>query len=144
MGLPRLARRHGSLGLLNATFSDYVTVEDNFNGRKQAHAPDYTFNLGMTYQGDNGWFARADFNGSDGFYFSDSHDQQAESREMLNIKLGYQADSWSIYTWGRNVLDETYAVRGFFFGLEPPNYADTLYQHLGDPQHFGVTAQFEF
>ncbi len=135
---------HGALGLLDASFSDYVTVDDNFNGRAQAHAPDYTFNLGLTYAGDTGWFARADFNGSDGFYFSDSHDQQANSREILNLKLGYQADTWSIHAWGRNVLDETYAVRGFFFGLEPPDYADKLYQHLGDPQHFGVTAQFNF
>ena len=135
---------HGSLGLLNATFSDYVTVDDNFNGRKQAHAPDYTFNLGFSYLGDTGWFARADLNGSDGFYFSDSHDQQADSREILNLKLGYQADSWSVYAWGRNVLDENYAVRGFYFGVEPPDFADTLYKHLGDPKHFGVTAQFQF
>ncbi|MGJ8663624.1 MAG: TonB-dependent receptor [Marinicella sp.] len=135
---------HGALGLLNATFSDYVTVDDNFNGRKQAHAPDYTYNLGMSYQGDSGWFARADLNGSDGFYFSDSHDQKADSRELLNIKLGYQADTWSVYAWGRNVLDERYAVRGFFFGLEPPDYVDTLYKHLGDPRHFGITAQFNF
>lgn len=135
---------HGSLGLLNATFSDYVTVDDNFNGRKQAHAPDYTFNLGMSYLGDAGWFARADLNGSDGFYFSDSHDQKAKSREILNLKLGYQADSWSVYAWGRNVLDENYAVRGFYFGVEPPDFADTLYQHLGDPKHFGLTAQFQF
>ncbi len=135
---------HGSLGLLDAEFSDYVTVDDDFTGRAQAHAPDYTFNLGLTYAGDSGWFARADFNGSDGFYFSDSHDQQANSREILNLKVGYQADTWSVHAWGRNVLDETYAVRGFFFGLEPPDYADTLYQHLGDPQHFGVTARFNF
>ncbi len=135
---------HGSLGLLNATFSDYVTVDANYNGRKQAHAPDYTFNIGFSYIGDTGWFARADLHGSDGFYFSDSHEQQANSREILNLKTGYQADSWSVYLWGRNVLDETYAVRGFYFGVEPPDFADTLYKHLGDPKHFGVTAQFEF
>ncbi len=135
---------HGALGLLDATFSDYVTAEENFNGRKQAHAPDYTFNLGFLYQGDTGFFARADLNGADEFYFSDSHQQKSDSYELLNLKLGYQADQWSVYLWGRNVLDENYAVRGFFFGLEPPNYADTLYTHLGDPQHFGLTAQFSF
>jgi len=134
----------GSLGLLDAEFDDYVTVDDNFNGRAQAHAPDYTYHLGLLYQGDRGFFARADLSGSDGFYFSDSHDQQAQQRDILNLKVGYQADSWSVYAWGRNVLDEEYAVRGFFFGLEPPDYADTLYKHLGDPQHFGITALFDF
>jgi iron complex outermembrane receptor protein len=135
---------HGALGLLDATFSDYVTVDNNFNGRKQAHAPDYTYNLGMTYQGDTGWFARADFNGSDGFYYSNSHNQKADNKDLLNLKVGYQANTWAVYAWGRNVLDESYSVRGFYFGLEPPNYEDTLYKHLGDPQHFGVTAQFDF
>lgn len=135
---------HGALGLLDATFSDYVTADSNFNGRKQAHAPDYTYHLGITYMGDAGWFARADLNGSDGFYFSDSHDQKAQSRDLLNLKVGYQAEHWSVYAWGRNITDEKYAVRGFFFGLEPPNYADTLYQHLGDPRHIGITAQFDF
>jgi len=135
---------HGALGWLDASFTDYVTFDDNFNGREQAHAPSYTYNLGLTYQGDTGWFARADLNGSDGFYFSNSHEQQAQSRELLNLKLGYQASNWSVYAWGRNVLDDEYAVRGFYFGLEPPDYADTLYQHLGDPAHFGLTARFNF
>ncbi|MFC3193028.1 TonB-dependent receptor [Marinicella sediminis] len=134
----------GSIGLLDATFDDYVTVDDDFNGRQQAHAPDYTYHLGLSYLSDQGWFARADLNGSDGFYFSDSHDQQAQKRDILNLKVGYQSDHWSVYAWGRNVLDESYAVRGFYFGLEPPDYADTLYQHLGDPQHFGITALFDF
>lgn len=135
---------HGAVGLLDATFSDYVTVDENFNGREQAHAPDYTYNLGLTFQGDTGWFARADFNGSDGFYFSDSHNQKSDNKDLLNLKIGYQANTWAVYAWGRNVLDESYSVRGFYFGLEPPNYEDTLYKHLGDPQHFGVTAQFDF
>ncbi len=135
---------HGAIGLLDATFSDYVTTEVDLTGREQAHAPDYTYNIGMTYQGDTGWFARADLNGSDEFYFSDSHDQIAASKNLLNLKLGYQADNWSVYLWGRNVTDEEYAVRGFFFGLEPPNFEDILYKHLGDPQHFGITAHFMF
>lgn len=135
---------HGALGLLDATFSDYVTAEDNFNGRKQAHAPDYNYNVGFTFESDFGWFARADLNGSDGFYFSNSHDQKAKSRQLLNLKVGYQTYNWSVALWGRNVLDEEYAVRGFYFGLEPPNYENTLYKHLGDPQHFGVTAKYNF
>ncbi|MCX7552506.1 TonB-dependent receptor [Marinicella sp. S1101] len=135
---------HGALGLLDATFSDYVTTDVDLTGREQAHAPDYTYNIGLTYQGDTGWFARADLNGADEFYFSDSHDQIAPSRNLLNLKLGYQADNWAVYAWGRNVTDDEYAVRGFFFGLEPPNFEDKLYQHLGDPQHFGVTAHFDF
>ena len=38
-----------------------------------------------------------------------------------NLKAGYEADRWSVYAWGRNVFDEDYDVRGFFFGNEPPD-----------------------
>jgi len=44
--------------------------------------------------------------------------------------------------WGRNVFDENYAVRGFYFGLEPPAFADKLYVQRGDPRQFGVTVEW--
>jgi hypothetical protein len=38
------------------------------------------------------------------------------------------------------VFDEEYAVRGFYFGLEPPDFANELYIQRGDPRLVGVTA----
>ena len=135
---------HGSLGLLRAEFSEFVTASGGISGRDQAHAPDYQFNLGGEYRADNGFFARVDINGSDEFFFSDSHDQRSDAYELVNLKLGYDAERWAVYAWGRNVFDEDYAVRGFFFGLEPPDFADTRYVQLGDPSHFGITAEVHF
>jgi len=135
---------HGSLGYLKAQYTDYVTIDGDFSGREQAHAPNYTANLGFTFMGDGGFFARMDYQAVDDFYFSNSHDQRADSKQLLHAKVGYQAPQWALYAWGRNVLDERYAVRGFYFGVEPPNFEDTLYTHLGDPQHFGVTFEFDF
>jgi len=135
---------HGSLGYLKATYSDYVTIDGDFSGREQAHAPNYTANIGLTYMGDRGFFTRIDYQAVDNFYFSDSHDQKADAKQLLNVKVGYRAEQWALYAWGRNVLDERYDVRGFYFGVEPPNYEDTRYTHLGDPQHFGLTFEFDF
>ncbi len=135
---------HGSLGYLKATFSDYVTIDGDYSGREQAHAPNYTANIGFTYLGDRGLFARMDYQDVDDFYFSDSHDEKSNSRQLLHVKVGYQAEQWALYAWGRNVLNEQYAVRGFYFGVEPPNFDDTRYTHLGDPQHFGLTFEFDF
>jgi outer membrane receptor protein involved in Fe transport len=83
--------------------------------------------------------ARADVMGSDGFYFDASHDQRARPYVLVNLKAGYQGAQWAVYAWGRNVFDERYAVRGFYFGLEPPDYADKLYVQQGEPQQFGMT-----
>jgi hypothetical protein len=37
-----------------------------------------------------------------------------------------------------------YAVRGFFFGNEPPDFADKLYIQRGDPRQVGVTFHYSF
>ena len=59
----------------------------------------------------------------------------------MNLKAGYAGERWSVYAWGRNVLDEHYAVRGFYFGLEPPDFANKLYVQRGDPRQVGVTSR---
>ena len=62
----------------------------------------------------------------------------------MNLKIGYETDRWAIHAWARNLTDERYATRGFFFGLEPPDYPNRLYTQLGDPRHLGLTARFSF
>ena len=60
----------------------------------------------------------------------------------MNLKLGYEHGSWAAYVWGRNVFDESYALRGFYFGLEPPDFPDKLYVHRGDPRSVGITLEW--
>ena len=50
----------------------------------------------------------------------------------------------TVYAWGRNVFDANYAVRGFYFGLEPPDYANKLYTQRGDPRSLGVTIEWQW
>ena len=57
---------------------------------------------------------------------------------------GYEADRWSVYLWGRNVFDEDYIMRGFFFGNEPPLVENRRYMQLGQPRQFGVKVRWEF
>lgn len=134
----------GSLGLLKAEFDDFVTTEGSFNGREQAHAPSYSFSLGAEYHHLNGFFARIDASGKDSFFFSDSHNQRSKSYQTYNLRIGYQKDTWALTLWGNNIFDKRFATRGFFFGLEPPNFEDTLYVQLGSPRHLGVSFDYNF
>lgn len=134
----------GSLGLLKAEFDDFITTEGNFNGRDQAHAPQYTFSLGAEYHNLKGFFARLDITGKDSFFFSDSHDQQSKSYQLYNLRVGYEKDNWAVTLWGNNIFNKKYATRGFFFGLEPPNFEDTLYLQLGNPRHLGISLEYTF
>jgi hypothetical protein len=42
------------------------------------------------------------------------------------------------------LFDKDYAVRGFFFGNEPPDFPATLYTRFGDPRQVGVTFNMNF
>jgi outer membrane receptor protein involved in Fe transport len=128
-----------TLGLLRTEYVGYAYGSRDLDGREQAHAPDWQYSLSAEWNSPRGWMARADLTGSDAFYFDTSHDQQSDPYSLLNLKAGYAAGRWSAYLWGRNVFDERYAVRGFYFGLEPPDYDDKLYVQQGDPRQFGVT-----
>ena len=134
---------HGSLGLLQTDIDEYA-VRPETQGRDLAHAPPYTLNVGTTWSSPAGWYARLDINAVGSYYFDVSHDQKSGSYEIVNLKIGKQWDQWSAYLWGRNIFDEDYAVRGFYFGNEPPLFAPTLYTKFGDPRHYGITVAFNY
>jgi outer membrane receptor protein involved in Fe transport len=131
-----------SLGLLHSEYLDYRYGERDLDGRDQAHAPRWQYSLTGEWRAPTGWMLRADLEGRDAFYFDTSHDQRSSAYHLLNLKAGYAGARWSAYLWGRNVFDERYAVRGFYFGLEPPDYADRLYTQRGDPRQAGITLEW--
>ncbi len=131
-----------TLGLLASEYIDYRYGERDLDGREQAHAPGWQYSLSAEWNDASGWMARADLAGVDAFYFDAAHDQRSEPYTLLHLRAGYEGSHWSAYLWGRNVLDEQYAVRGFYFGLEPPDYAEKLYVQRGDPRHFGLTIEW--
>ena len=90
--------------------------------------------------------------GKDKFYYSDSHNKISEPYQLFNGHVGYDFGNWAVKVWGRNILDERYATRGFYFGLEPiwneelqdHEYPDRKYISYGDPSQFGMTLDYKF
>ena len=87
---------------------------------------------------------RADLGAQAAFYFDAGHDERSRAYEILNLRAGYERERWSVHAWLRNALDEEYAVRGFYFGNEPPDFPERLYLRLGDPRQAGLTARVRF
>ncbi len=135
---------YANVGLLDATFDEFVTPQADLSGRDQAHAPQYTFAAGAGYRHAGGLFARVDVSARDSFYFDVSHDQVSKAYQLVNVRIGFAAESWTTQIWVRNLFDRRYAVRGFFFGNEPPDFPNTLYTRLGDPRQVGVTFEKRF
>ena len=133
-----------NLGLLDAVFHDFATPERDLRGRDQAHAPGYSFAAGAAYLYDNGLFVGIDVIARDAFYFDVSHDQRSQAYQLVNGRFGYETADWSLVVWARNLFDQNYAVRGFYFGNEPPDFPNTLYTRQGDPRQAGITFEKRF
>ena len=136
---------YATIGFLDTEFGNVAAPSlANLRGRSQAHAPDYTLAFGGSYEHPRGFFARIDVSARDAFYFDVSHDERSESYELVSARLGYRSDTWTATLWARNLLDETFAVRGFYFGNEPPDFPNALYIRQGDPRQVGVTLEKRF
>lgn len=112
--------------------------------RKQGHAPNYQFHAGFQYDWEN-WFFRMEVEGKDSFYFSDGHNSESWSYELFNAQLGYHQGPLQLTLWGRNLTDEDYPTRGFYFGNDPrKGYTPEAYYQYGEPRRVGITATYSF
>jgi outer membrane receptor protein involved in Fe transport len=134
-----------SLGLLHTRYVGFRPEGVDVSDRDQAHAPEYQFGLNAAWRHPLGWMARVDFSAIDDFYFDvPPADQRAPAYSLTNVKVGYEAEHWSVYLWSRNVFDEQYVIRGFYFGNEPPYFENTLYTQLGEPRQIGMSVRWEW
>ncbi|MBB1349736.1 MULTISPECIES: TonB-dependent receptor [Pseudoalteromonas] len=131
----------GSAGYLNTEIDDFVTQSGlNQDGREQAQSPKYQYAFTARYNFTNAFYGMVGIEGKDDYYFSDSHNSQAPSSNLVNLSFGYEADMWAVRAWARNVFDETVPTRGFEFGNDPQDgYATHTYTQLGEPRVAGVT-----
>lgn len=143
----------GSLGLLDTEFEDFVNSSgEDLDGEEQAHAPRYQFFIGAEYRSPMGLYARLELEGKDSFYYSDSRrfsdrpdELVSEPYELWNAAIGYERERWDLRLWGRNLTDETYTVRGFYFPNDPrDNYTERGWFQLGDPRRYGLTFNLKF
>ena len=152
---------YGSLGLLKTEFNDFVDADGNsLTGEEQAHAPNYQFNVGINYQPTDEWLFNISVDGKDEFYFSDSRyykydyvnyepipedDLKSEAVVLLNASISYLQDNWQLKVWGRNLANEDYANRGFYFGNDPrDSWAPKQYTQLSEPLVFGASLNYQF
>ncbi|MDC3271652.1 TonB-dependent receptor [Gammaproteobacteria bacterium] len=130
-------------GLLQTDINNWKSRPD-LEGRAQAHAPKKSFALGINWSITDRAALSIDLVGKSSFYYSDSHDNQSKSYSLTNINYDYSIGSWTYSIWARNIFNEYYSVRGFYFGNEAPDFKDTLYERHGDPRHIGLTAKYDF
>ena len=152
---------YASLGLLETSRDAYETIisdEDfdvNFDAnadndpfvldivsRELSNAPSYSYRIGISYDQGSGFFGNAELVGKDDYYESNSHEEKRDSFGVVNASLGYQWDNWTVTLWAKNLFDEQYAKRIFFF--DNADGGVKRYESLADPRTFGVTANYSW
>jgi outer membrane receptor protein involved in Fe transport len=146
--LTRRWQLESTLALLRTRYQDYSYDDGSgtprsLDGRDQAFAPRYRATLALAWHAPSGWFARVDGEAVDALYFSAADDTRARAYQIAQLRVGLARGRWTTSLWVRNVFDSYYAVHGFYFGLEPPDFAAKQYLQAGDPRQVGLTLRYD-
>lgn len=99
---------NGSFGYNNTEFDEFSDVLGDYNGNKNPFAPEYTYSLGGQYRHATGFFARADLIGYGEMFFDKANKYSRDAYEIVNAKIGYEANSFDIYLYAKNLFDKEY------------------------------------
>ncbi len=137
------------LGLSGAYLDTWI---DNYNyyiahgvkvsagNRGAAMAPKFSGSMNLTYESSWGLTSYLVTNYKSDYYYSDSHNERSTSYSTTDLSLSKKMNkAMTITFWSRNIFDERYTTRGFYFGLIPPNYTKQLFESYADPRQTGFT-----
>ena len=113
-------------------------------GRRLANTPRHGYSLATRYRSDQGFFGNVELVGRSRQYDSNNQDEARAAFNVVNGNVGFSRGNWTLTLWARNVFDQRYQKRVFFFGNEDPDYTPARYESRADPRQFGATAAFRF
>jgi outer membrane receptor protein involved in Fe transport len=130
-----------TLGLLGAERSSYTNNGVDVKSRDVANAPNFTYSARLDYNPADALFGSIEVVGSDEYYESNSHQEKRSSFAVVNASVGYRYLNWTFIVWAKNLLDEEYEDRIFFFD-NTFDGNDERYESPAAPRTFGVTAKY--
>lgn len=135
----------GSLAFMRSELNRFTLANGNTGGgRDLANTPHYGYTLGTRYGSATGFFANAELVGRAQQFDSNNQDEARRAFHVVNASLGYAWREWTLTLWAKNLFDETYDKRVYFFGNEDPDYIPARYEDRADPRQIGVTASYRF
>ena len=123
----------------------YITANGkNYGGgREAAMAPTLMGSFGFNFSILNLYIVTNTSYKSE-YYFSDSHNNISKPYSLTNITIGKSYKKINVKLWAKNIFDRRYPVRGFYFGLIPPEFENKLWLSYGDPRQLGLTIDYKF
>jgi outer membrane receptor protein involved in Fe transport len=134
-----------SLALMRSELKPFTLRNGNTGGgRVLANTPEYGYTAGLRYDAGHGPFAQVELAGRGRQFDSNNQHEARRPFRTVGATVGYAWERWSVALWGRNLFDEEYDRRVYFFGNEDPDYTPTRYENRAEPRQLGVTAAYRF
>lgn len=134
-------RIEAGIGFLDADRGSYTDPGGRVPARELSNAPSFNYNLRLNYRDDSGIFGSLALAGRDSYFESNSHIQTRDAVATVNASVGYQFENWRVSVWSKNLLDEKYASRVFYFDNGD---GDRRYEVLANPMQIGTTISYQF
>lgn len=130
--------------LLKSAYNNYQYGSRNLRNREFPHTPNYTFNVGFDQSFLSNYKLQLNSVFQDNFYFSNSHDKKSHAFIVVNTKINYEKNNIKVSLWGKNIFNENYSNRGYFFSNEPPLWEEKLYIQRASPRTYGIDLSYKF
>ena len=151
---------YGNIGILQTEYTDFNSfthieadtdsippIPYDLSGRGQAHSPEHQITVGSRFFINDELTFNIELESKGEFYFSERHNEQSYSYELLNLRLTYQLNDWRLHLYAHNVTDEKIQTRGFgSFPNDPRNLysVNGPYYQFSKPRVIGLNASIEF
>ncbi|MBM9616739.1 TonB-dependent receptor [Desulfobulbus rhabdoformis] len=119
----------------NTEFDEYNNGFTDYSGKKTTFSPEYNYNFGVQYRADQGYYASADISGYGDMYLDTDNEYKRPAYEVVNAKIGYEAENFDIYLYAKNLFDREYDIEGHYYGV---------YSYYSQPREIGMSLTYRF
>ena len=97
-----------SVGYARTKFDEYTAGTNDYSGNYLAKSPKFTANLGANYRY-NRYFIGGNIEYKGTQYDGSENEDQINAYTLVNMKIGYEHDDWSLSLYSNNLFDKNYA-----------------------------------
>lgn len=99
------------VGFVKTKFKDFTTSGQDFSGNSFINAPEWTASTGVSKRWFNGLIFSTDVTYQDSSYGDAANTDKLDSRTIVNSRIGYELEHFSVSLFARNLFDEEYITR---------------------------------
>lgn len=127
----------GSWAYTHSKFDNYQVKgsTQNFSSHYVPYVPDYTGHLSIFFGWSNGFYTTADIMHTGRVYLNNENTLKESDYNIVNVKVGFEQDSFEVFLWSKNLLNETYATTY----ADMSNYGFDVVARPGNPQTIGIS-----